>query len=383
MRGTFKKNQKIGQEKRIFTSCGIMTLKRNADYCRHCRTTFPQGDMDLNISETFRATEDFIEKVAYIAQMVPSFGNAQDLLSKICGIDTSISQIQKIAEYAGRKVHENQMKFAENAYARPEVAAPQALEKDIVDCILYIMMDGSAVNTRIQDKDGSTWKEMKLGMVFTDKDIRKRNKHVYIDKKEYVAYMGSVDGFKKLVFEAAARAGYGRIKQVVVIGDGAKWIWNMCEELFPDAVCILDLFHMKENIFDYAKVLFPNNEKKYTKWAETVSYYIETDQVEKALKKVEGSPLPETAGKNTVNLAGYITNNISRINYLEYKKQGYYAGSGMIESGNKVVVQKRLKQAGMRWSKEGAQYMVALRAKYESNRWEDVQSLIIEGRQAA
>lgn len=145
-----------------------MTLKRNADYCMHCRTTFPQGDMDLNINETFRATEDFIEKVAYIAQMVPSFGNAQDLLSKICGIDTSISQIQKIAEYAGRKVHENQMKFAENAYARPEVAAPQALEKDIVDCILYIMMDGSAVNTRIQDKDGSTWKEMKLGMVFTD-----------------------------------------------------------------------------------------------------------------------------------------------------------------------------------------------------------------------
>ena len=360
-----------------------MTLKRNVDYCRHCRTTFPQGDMDLNINETFRATEDFIEEVAYIAQMVPGFGNAQALLSRICGIDISVSQIQKIAEYAGRKVHENQMTAAENAYARPEVAAPQVLEKDKEDCIPYMMVDGSAVNTRIQDKDGSTWKEMKLGMVFTDKDIRKRNKHVYIDKKEYVAYMGSVDGFKKLVFEAAARAGYGKIKQVVVIGDGAKWIWNMCEELFPDAVCILDLFHMKENIFDYAKVLFPNNEKKYTKWAETVSCYIETDQVEKALKKVKGSPLPETAGKNTVNLAGYITNNISRINYLEYKNQGYYVGSGMIESGNKVVVQKRLKQAGMRWSKEGAQYMVALRAKYESNRWEDVQSLIIEGRQAA
>jgi transposase-like protein len=339
--------------------------------------------MELDINDTFRATDDFIEMVAYVAQMVPSFSNAQDLLSRLRGIDISVSQIQKIAEHVGRKVHEDQMAKAKYAYARPEVAAPLALVKDLDDCILYIMMDGSAVNTRIQDEDGSTWKEMKLGMVFTDKDIRKQNKHVYIDKKEYAAYFGSVDEFKKLVFEAAARAGYGKIKRVVVIGDGAKWIWNMCEELFPDAVCVLDLFHMKENIYDYAKALFPDSEKKYTQWAKTVSYYMETDQTEKALKKIKNSPLPATASKSTVNLERYITNNIDRINYLAYKNRGYYVGSGMIESGNKLVVQKRLKQAGMRWSKDGAQYIVALRAKYESNRWEDVHALVAPERKAA
>jgi len=360
-----------------------MRLERNVDYCGRCRKTFPQGDMELNINETFRATNDFIEMVAFIAQMVPSFGNARDLLSKICGINISVSQIQKIAEYAGRKVHENQMAAAEDAYDRPEVAAPQALEKDKEECVLYIMADGSAVNTRIQDEDGSTWKEMKLGMVFTDKDIMRRNKHVYIEKKEYAAYFGNVEGFKKLIFEVAARAGYGKIKRVVIIGDGAKWIWNMCGELFPDVVCILDLFHMKENIFEYARALYPNDEKKYTRWAKTVSYYIETDQIKKALDKIKHNPLPEAAGKNVVNLAGYVTNNIERINYLKYRNCGYYVGSGMVESGNKVVVQKRLKQAGMRWGRAGAQCMVVLRAKYESNRWEDVQKLILEERQAA
>lgn len=353
------------------------------DYCECCKKTFPQGDLALNINETFRASNDFIERVAFIAQMIPSFGNAQDLLSKICGIDISVSQIQKIAEYAGRTVHENLMAAAENAYGIPEEAAPQALEEDKEECVLYMMFDGSAVNTRVQDEDGSTWKEMKLGVVFTDKDIKKRNKHVYIEKKEYTAYFGGVGGFKKLMFETAARAGYGKIKRVVVIGDGAKWIWNMCQELFPDAVCILDLFHMKENIFEYAKALYPNNEKKYTRWAKIVSYYIETDQIKKALKKIKQHPLPETANKNVVALEGYITNNIDRINYLEYKNRGYYVGSGMIESGNKVVVQKRLKQAGMRWGRAGAQYMAALRAKYESERWGDVQKLILEERQAA
>ncbi|MCL1791296.1 MAG: ISKra4 family transposase [Peptococcaceae bacterium] len=357
-----------------------MRLERNVDYCPHCHKTFPQGEADLQINEPFRVTNDFMVMLAYIAQMIPSFGNAQDLLSKICNIDISISQIQKIAEYAGEKVHARQMDAANKAYEKPEEAAPQALEKDKEDSILYILADGSAVNTRIQDEDGSTWKEMKLGMVFSDKAIRQRNKHIDIDQKEYTAYFGSVHEFKKLLFDAAARAGYGKVKQTVIIGDGAKWIWNMCEELFPDAVCILDLYHMKENIFEYAKALFPNDEKKYTRWAKTVSYYIETDQIQKAQKKIKQNPLPETASKKVVNLAGYIANHIDYINYLEYKKQGYYVGSGMIESGNKVVVQKRLKQAGMRWSRTGAQNIVSLRAKYESNRWADVQSLILDKR---
>lgn len=251
--------------------------------------------MDLNINETFRATNDFMELTAFIAQMVPSFGNAQDVLFRTCGIDISVSQIQKIAEYVGGKVHEEQMRAAEQAYEKPETVVSPVLEKNKKEGILYIMMDGSAVNTRVQDEDGSTWKEMKLGMVFQDNDIRKQNRHVYIDKKEYAAYLGRVDEFKKLLFETATRAGYGTIQRVVVIGDGAKWIWNMCEELFPDAVCILDLFHLKENIYEYARALFPGEEKTYTKWAKTVSCYIETGQIPKALKKIAKNFLKQQA----------------------------------------------------------------------------------------
>ena len=65
---------------------------------------------------------------------------------------------------------------------------------------------------------------------------------------------------------------------------------------------------------------------------------------------------------------------------MEYKNKGYYVGSGMIESGNKVVVQKRMKQAGQRWSTDGAQNMVVLRAKYESGDWQDVKSMLLAGR---
>jgi hypothetical protein len=124
--------------------------------------------------------------------------------------------------------------------------------------------------------------------------------------------------------------------------------------------------------------LFNNNEKKYKKWAEIVIYYIKTEQIKKALTKISENPLSSENSDKTVNLEGYIKNNMDKINYLQFKNKGYYIGSGMIESGNKIVIQKRMKQAGMRWGVSGAQYMAVLRAKHESNNWSDVEKLIYD-----
>jgi len=314
--------------------------------------------------------------------MVPSYGNAGDLLLKTMNINIAESQIKKIADYVGSLLHKEQMEKAEESYNKPEVAMGIISKQDKKDLILYIATDGSAVNTRIQDEGGSTWREMKLGMTFRSDNIIKNGETMHIKEKEYVAYLGSVSEFKKLLFDSAVNAGYGKVKKVVVLGDGAAWIWNMCVELFPDAVCILDLYHLKEKIYDYGKALFPNDNKKYARWSEQVSWYIETGQVKKALKKIKDSPLPDKVLEKNINLYGYIENNITRINYLDYRNKGYYVGSGMIESGNKVVVQKRLKQAGQRWSRVGAQNMVSLRALYESGNWCNIITMLHTKRNA-
>ena len=353
------------------------------DYCSHCGKLYGQNDERFGINEEHRITKDFLELVTYTAQMIPGFKNAQEVLLKMKGVEISAAQIKILSEEVGKELFEIQMEKADFSYSHPEIAAPAALEKDKGNTTLYISMDGSAVNTRIEDEDGSTWREMKLGLTFLDKDIiKRRNDSAIITKKEYVTYMGSVTEFKKVLFDSAARAGYGRVKKVVVIGDGAHWIWNMCKELFPDAECIVDFYHMTENVYSYAKELFPGDEKKYGKWADTVIYYIKSKQFQKALKKVADSPLNSGEAK-PMNLEGYIKNNIDRMRYLKYKNKGYYIGSGMIESGNKIVVQKRMRQAGMRWGIDGAQYMAVLRAKHESNRWNEVGKFIYGKSKAA
>jgi hypothetical protein len=76
------------------------------------------------------------------------------------------------------------------------------------------------------------------------------------------------------------------------------------------------------------------------------------------------------------NLLSYIENNKNNIDYAAYKNRGWYVGSCAIESGNKSVIQFRVKQAGMRWNQETAQFILSLMAKSKSSLWDDVKKLV-------
>jgi hypothetical protein len=190
-------------------------------------------------------------------------------------------------------------------------------------------------------------------------------------EKEYCDYLGSVEEFEKHFFDCAVRNGYGRYKTMVMISDGAAWIKNMGDELFPDAVQILDLFHLEENIYRFGKQLFKDDAAKYTPWAEEIIALIKESRTEEALKKLEPYKDKKFAVA-VVNPYHYLLNNKERVDYAGYRAKGYRVGSGPIESGNKTVLQKRCKQAGMRWNVPSAQHVLSLRAKEESGLWETI-----------
>lgn len=351
---------------------GYVPITRDELFCRRCHKGYGVIDKIIEIYGDHRITKGMTETITYMAQLVPSFERASEAIKKLLKIEVSAKQIQIISEEVGKEVFEKDKAEAKEAYEKPEEAAPQELPKDRKEGRLYILTDGLQVNTRIEDENGSTWKEMKLGLIFCDKDVIKRSDESHIiTKKEYVSYFGSADEFKKFVFAAAARAGYGKIKEVVVVGDGAQWIWNMSKELFPDAVQILDFYHMSENTHKYAKLIYPEDEISRKIWVNKVLDALKSGKVDEAIKLVRENKV-EKVPDGVVDLSTYITNNLERINYKYYKENGYYIGSGAIESANKMVIQQRMKQSGMRWSVDGGQYIAALRTKHESNRWDEV-----------
>ena len=366
-------NEKLTKHKtrkiNITTLGGILKIKRVVLHNRQTKTTVVPKDEYLKILDLpFKITKSMMVEFAFYAQNQVSFEQAKHMLEKTYDIKTNAETIRKVAEYVGKQVFENDTKEAKEKYEQMyELPMLTELEKD--DETLYILTDGAAVNTRIEDENGSTWRENKLVLAFTSKNMIKRpdGNHI-ITKKEYSAYVGSIEEFKKYMLNVAVKAGYCKIKNVVIISDGATWIRNACNEIFPDAIQILDKFHLAENLYTYAKYKYGENEKRYKKWVKTIMAYIEEGKKEKAIKileKEDYSNLPT----GIPNILGYINNNINKIDYKEYKQKGYFVGSGAIESGNKVVLQRRCKQAGMRWSVEGAQYMLTLKSKWESNLW--------------
>ena len=327
-------------------------------------------DIVLKIDDLpFKMTREMMCEVAFWGQNQSSFKSASSIIRKVHGTSISPETVRAITDYVGKIIFEMDTREAEEAYAGIQHISYSRNKHGV----FYIQADGAALNTRTKNDEGSTWRENKLGMVFSSDNIRKTvNKKGEeigkILKKEYTSYVGSAQEFKKRLFACAVRNGYGAYKETVLLSDGAVWIKNIGEELFPDAVQILDLFHMCENIYSYAKAIFKNDESKYKPWAEDIIEKLkngEKQDVVQILKSLKNRKIP----KGTVNLYTYVTNNINRIDYDTYKKRGYYVGSGAIESGNKVVLQKRLKLAGMRWDEISAQYLLSLRAKYESDLW--------------
>ena len=206
---------------------------------------------------------------------------------------------------------------------------------------------------------------------------KRKDKSNIINHKEFVAYIGSVDIFRILVFAKAVELKYWEYENIVFISDGATWLRNMISELFPEAIQILDNFHLIENIYQYGKFIFDDDIKKVESFKDKIigyCYLNEYNLIVKKLKEYKDIKLPKTI----CNLPIYLEHNKDKIDYSRYEHNGWFVGSGAIESSNKTVAQLRLKQAGMRWSVNGANYIITLRCMYESDNWGKIEKIVVD-----
>jgi len=327
-------------------------------------------DIVLRIADLpFKVTREMMCEVAFWGQNQSSYKAASSVIKKVYGVSISSETVRAITDCVGKIVFDEDRKEAEETYKN----AARINRGKVKEGVLYIQADGAALNTRTKNNEGSTWRENKLGVVFSSDNVKrtvnkKGGTESDILKKEYTSYVGSCIQFKMHLFACAIRNGYGQYKETVLLSDGASWIKNIADELFPDAVLILDLFHLCENTYNYAKAIFGSDETKYRPWAEYLVKLFKDGRKDEAIQILEAFK-ERKIPKGTVNLYNYVLSNFDRIDYKEYAEKGYYVGSGVIESGNKVVLQKRLKLAGMRWDESSAQNLLSLRSKYESELW--------------
>lgn len=357
---------------RVNSMLGYIDLNREVRHCRRCGEGYAPFDRELNINKEHKITRGLTETICDLGQRMPSFMEASDVLSKYLNIKVSHTFIQVVSEEVGKGLYRTEKEEAEDLY-KNQYKAIKDIPEDKKRGRIYIETDGSMVLIK-----GLGWKEIKLGMVFKDDKILNRNKerHIIVDK-DYVAHLGSAEEFKKMLFSTAVKNGYQEAKEAVILGDGAKWIWNIADELFPDAVCILDFYHFKEHVYECANAIYPEDELSRKKWADAIIDGFLEGRIDSAIGYIKPEDYADSAIREKVeDLKGYLKNNKDKMDYKNYTSKGYFIGSGAIESGHKHVLQQRLKLSGMRWSKEGAQYIASLRAASKSGRWSKVTDLI-------
>jgi hypothetical protein len=334
----------------------------------------------------FKASISAMLEMAYWVQAVPSYEAAEKALKRYTAINSDADTIRAVANHIGKLVFSHDQQRANETW--------DLLESGLLDFPelkmpydFYILIDGAMIHIRkkrekinssaddIDDNKKSNWMENKLGMVCSSETFikwkdKKGNIHKTIGQREYVAYIGSVEEFKKHLFATAIRHGYGKYKQTILLSDGATWIRRMKEELFPDSQQILDFFHLCENVCNFAKSVFDNKESEYKPWSERMCELLRASKYKEVLKEINKFGTHRLS-KIDFNLANYIENNKDNIDYSTYEAKGWFIGSGAIESANRTVLQQRLKQPGMRWNLESGQYILTLMSKAKSNLWDE------------
>lgn len=318
-------------------------------------------------------------KIAYLAMTMSSYERAEEILKEMLNVKIGDDTIRNIVNFIGKIVYENDCNQTCQNINYYNTIANSPNKK----CgVLYLETDGNFINIRNNNNKGSNWKENKIGVSFTSDDII-RWKNVNgeicqkIGKREYISHFCSADEFRSHLFALAIRNGYGCYETTILISDGAEWIKNFRKEYIPDAIHILDFFHLLDNASKFIKYINESanvfSDITLNNWKELFinSQYRE---VLEEIDKYKGMQCRD----GVVNLYRYITNNIESIDYKTYIKNEYYIGSGCVESANKSVIQKRLKQSGMRWKRQNAQYVATLRAKIESNLWKSEVEKIVK-----
>ena len=259
----------------------------------------------------------------------------------------------------------------------PTAEAPAAVIVAVDGCML-----GMQVRTRRRRKGRQTlpllpaveeghFREVKTGVVLLPEErVQTSPGRRSVVRKFLVSCLGNADEIFRRVYAQLREQGFvGPGTVVVIVGDGAEWIWNRAAQ-YVNRCEILDYWHALEYAWGFARLRDGEGSQQADRWVRQLGEDLragKVDQVISRLRKMR--PKTRELQECLEGLIRYYSANSTRMRYDEYLRLGYGIGSGCVESAHKQVVHARFRQAGMRWSEAGARRLLALRLLLLNDDW--------------
>ena len=360
----------------VETQLGGMTFTRTRYRCGPCRQTWSAADRTLGLAPRQRTSAGLAHWEAEVAGRT-TFREAAELLAKLAGVHVGSETLRTHAERVGTELEGRQQRAMARVQAthEPSPESPHAPAPGV----LVVEADGVLVRYRDLGPDGSPWHEVKLGVVGGWTGTRP---DAHLQVPSYVAAREKAAPFARRLGAEAARRGSldvvgwrgqaadgggheAILRSVVVIGDGAKWIWDEVAASFGgERTEIVDWWHSATHLWDLSKALHGEGTPEAAAWAEYAKHVLWWHGPVPLLALLRDTvATSENALKVLQRERGYFTVNALRMQYPLFRKQGLPVGSGAVESGAKHLVQQRMKRAGMRWTELGARAILHLRCE--------------------
>lgn len=316
-------------------------------------------------------SEGLAKEAVWLSGALDSFELAEETLSRIGHVCMSDSTIWRRTEKWGaqfRQVEKERQQAAHRVAQRGQVGpdpvkSTARLGVGIVGAQIHIRQEG--------------WKELKVGCLF---DIEVRSsfepetqewlEQGHAVNNSYLAHLGGPEIFGQMIWAAAQQRGWEHHYDTQAIGDGAPWIWNLVQRHFYDSRQTLDYYHATEHLHAAAALLYPTDEPAAQRWlkrTETLLFQGHADQI--AANLAQAASGRSQRHKDLRTQAAYFAKHKRRMQYLEFREEGYPLGSGMVESEAKQF-KARFCGPGMRWSRDGAERLLPIRAVIMSHQFD-------------
>jgi len=361
------------REKEVLTVLAPVKVRRAYYRCADCAAGLVPKDRDLDIGGT--AFSPGVRRLmGRVGGKEPFAGGRRDL-AELAGILVHTKQVERVAEAIGQQIETLAEQERDDALAG-KVVPLGGVPK------LYIAIDATGVPVVPHETEGRPGKdatgqaktrEVKLGCVFTQTRLDAKGRPLRDEgSTTYVGTIETAEAFGRRIYAEAVRRGVQRAAQVIVLGDGAAWIWGIAAEHFPGAIQIVDLYHAREHLAALGKLRYGPASPAAKEWTSARCQQLDAGDVEAMVAVLRRLRLREEPVAEAVRKAiEYFQTNAERMRYARFRRQGLFVGSGVIEAGCKTIVGQRLKQSGMRWTVRGANAIIALRCADLSGRWEE------------
>lgn len=365
------------------TRFGTITIQRARGYCKRCHKWRFPADAALGLTDTAGYSPSVQEMAALGVSKLP-VAEAEMVIERLAGVKIPRSTLDREAKRQGEAAQQLRQEMDAKAQT-PEGAAAinQAIQMELPlePFTLIIMMD--AWNIRERDEWGQSEKLRKKGLepsrwhwvynatVFRLSDrVRSAGERPLILSRGYVSTRGGIDALRGQLYAEAVRRGLQHAKQVLIIADGAVWIWNLAGDRFAEARQQLDLFHAKQHLWAVAHELHGSGSAAAAQWVEPLLHQLEKGQAQRVIRRLEEALVeaPPSQAKPVKREMEYFKNNQHRMDYALAKKNGEPLGSGAIEATCRQY-QCRFKRPGQFWSTEGDEAIMCLETFWRNGRW--------------